>query len=98
MMSDNETFNKEAKEYLDDEKEQFNIDECYAEQMEIEQNGSEKLTDKEDNFVNILGNKSSNSLMDFKNKMRTKTEHLPPYHQKCRMLSNYCHCSNCMRK
>jgi len=44
-----------------------------------------------DNFVDFLDNITSNSLMDYENEIRTKTEHLPPYHQKCRWLS-FCHC------
>jgi len=45
-----------------------------------------------DNFVDFLDNITSNSLMDdYKNEIRTKTEHLPQCHQKCRRLS-YCHC------
>ena len=46
--------------------------------MDIQDNKSEELTGKEDNFVTFLDNITSNSLMDYENEMTKKTQHWPP--------------------
>jgi len=46
--------------------------------MDIHEHGSEISSGKEDNFVKILDNITSNSLMDYKNEMTKTTQHLPP--------------------
>jgi len=60
--------------------------------MDVHQNGSEKSTGKEDNFVNFLDNITSNSSMDYENEMRKKHNiSCLLFHQKYNMLSSYCH-------
>ena len=73
--SDNKTLYKEPKGNSDDEEEEEQYDsvEWFEEQIDIHENGSEKSTGKEDNFVNFLDNITSNSLMDYENEMTKNT-------------------------
>jgi len=62
----------------EEEKVQYDFDDWFIEQMDIQDNKSEESTGKEDNFVQFLDNITSNSLMDYENEMTKKTQHLPP--------------------
>ena len=55
--SANGTLNDESSRTTNDEEEeeQYDFDEWFEGQMDIHENGSEKSTGKEDNFVKVLG-------------------------------------------
>jgi len=75
--STNGSFHEEPTRISDDEKveDQYDFDEWFEEQMDVNENGSEKSTGKEDYFVKFfnLDNITSNSLMNYENKMTENT-------------------------
>jgi len=78
--STNRTLKDDSSTIFNDEEEgeQYDFDEWFEEQMDIHDNISEKSSGKENNFVQFLDNITSNSLMDYENKMTRKTQHFPP--------------------
>jgi len=53
----------------EEEREQYDFDEWFEEQMDIHDNISEKSSGKYDNFVQFLDNITSNSLIDYENEI-----------------------------